>query len=140
MQKSALEKIVTAITLILAILLILFMLDAFQYEPIAILSNSMSPAFNRGDVVIFKKLKDDELKELSNYSTIIYKIDEQYIAHRIVNKIEENGTTLFQTKGDNNNAPDFDLVQISQIKGVYAFHIKYIGFPTVWLHDYFYSY
>ena len=56
--------------------------------------------------------------------------------HRIVNKIEGNNT-LFETRGDNNNESDSELVQIDQVKGVYIFHIKYIGYPSLWLYDYF---
>ena len=101
--------------------MVCFMLGVFQYEPIAILSNSMFPTFCRGDVVVFKKLSEAELKELKKQTTIVYTIDNQNIAHRIVDVIEENDKVFYQTKGDNNNAPD----------------MNYIGFPSIWLYEYF---
>ncbi len=136
-SQNIFEKISYSITLIFLVGLICFMLGAFKYEPITILSNSMSPLFNRGDVVIFRKINDSNLNEISKNSIIIYSIENQNIAHRVVDKIEKNNTISYQTKGDSNNVADTNLVQINQIKGVYLFHIKYIGFPSVWLYDYF---
>ena len=130
-------KIIYAVTLILCITLVCFMLGLFRYEPITMLSNSMFPSFSRGDVVIYKKMSDSELKNISINSIIIYTIGDQNIAHRVINMIQKNDNVLYQTKGDYNNAPDINLVGIDQIKGVYIFHIKYIGFPSVWLYDYF---
>lgn len=136
-RKNRIEKRTYLITIILSIILICFMLGVFQYEPIWILSNSMAPIFERGDVVIFKKLGESGVKEIHKDSIIIYEIEEQNIAHRIVDIIDENNTVLYRTKGDSNNAPDTKLVKIEQIKGTYLFHIKYIGFPSVWLYEYF---
>ena len=113
------------------------MLGIFQYVPIAIVSNSMYPAFSRGDVIIFKKMTDAELEKLPENSIIVYTKENKNIAHRIVKRIEKNGTVLYQTKGDNNNAMDLQLVKTTQIKGVYVFHIKYIGFPSAWIYSYF---
>ena len=131
------EKITYAVTLIISITLICFMQGTFKYEPISILSNSMVPTFSRGDVVIFRKPSEKELKEIPINSIIIYTMEEQNIAHRIVNIIQEKDTVMYQTKGDNNNVPDTKLVNTNQIKGIYSFNIKYIGFPSVWLYDYF---
>ena len=132
-------KISYTITFILCVSLISFMLGLFKYKPITILSNSMNLIFSRGDVVIFKKLKDNELKEIPNHSIIVYSIENQTIVHRVIKVIKNSDTILYQTKGDNNNAPDINLVQINQIKGIYVFHIKYLGFPSIWLYDYFHS-
>ncbi len=134
--KKTSEKISYTITLIICILLILFMLGVFQYEPIVILSNSMSLIFSKGDVVIYKKIDEKDLSTIPINSIIIYTIDNQNIAHRIINRVEEGNTVYYQTKGDNNNVPDSKLVAINQIKGIYVFHIKYIGFLSVWLNMY----
>ncbi len=125
------------IVILISILLVCFMLGMFKYEPITILSNSMEPAFERADVVIYKKIDEKQLGEIPIGSIIIYSTDGKNIAHRIVDKINENGIIQYQTKGDRNNMADRDLVQVEQIKGVYVFHIKYIGFPSVWLYEYF---
>lgn len=132
-------KISYIVTLFLAINFICFMLGIFKYEPIVILSNSMKGTFCRGDTVIYKKLTDNELKQIPLYSIIVYKIGEQNVAHRVVSIERQDDIVFYQTKGDANNVPDTHLVNMNQIKGVYMFSIKYIGFPSVWLYDYFNS-
>ena len=131
------SKIAFTISIILSVLIISFMLGIFKYEPIAMLSNSMHPVYNRGDVLVFEKMSKDDLKKLPENSIIVYRVGNQFVAHRIIKVIENNGVVSYQTKGDNNNAPDSLLVETEQIQGVYRFHIKYVGFPSVWLNDYF---
>lgn len=137
--KNIFSKIIYIITLILCTTLVCFMLGLFEYEPITILSNSMAPTFNKSDIIIYKKLDEDELKKIPKDSIIIYTIGEQNIAHRVVDIIKENEIVKYKTKGDNNNAPDTNLVEINEIKGVYRFTIRYMGYPSVWLYEYFNS-
>ena len=127
------------ITFVLALMLVCFMIGIFKYEPICILSNSMTPVYEIGDVVIFKNMNSYELNNIPKNSIIVYTKDDKNIAHRIINIIKTGDRTLYQTKGDSNNTSDAGLVQIEQIKGVYVFHIKYIGLPSVWLYKYFHQ-
>ena len=136
-NSKSINKVGLITSIVVSIFIIAFMLGLFKYEPIAILSNSMHPVYNRGDAIIYEKLSDTDLKKIEKNSIILYRIDNQSVAHRVVNVIQENGSVKYQTKGDNNNAPDMDLVDPSQIQGVYVFHIKYIGYPSVWLNDLF---
>lgn len=114
-----------------------FMLGLFKYEPIAIVSNSMDPVFNRGDVVVLRKVNKTNLNKLKKYDIIIYSIDKQLVAHRVINKKEEKEELYFKTKGDANISPDLKWVKEDQIVGKYEFHIKYVGYPSVWLNDLF---
>lgn len=136
-RTQGISKIGLIFAVVFSVLLMLFMLGFFKCEPIGILSNSMYPTYSRGDMLIYEKFDESHLKNLEKGSIIIYRIGNQTVAHRVVNVIQENGETLYQTMGDNNNAPDVKYVKISQIQGVYRFHIKYIGYPSVWLHDFF---
>ncbi len=136
-KKKKLEKVDYITIFILLFTLICFMLGIFKYEPITILSNSMSPYFNRGDIVIFKKVKDSELAKMQKNTIIVYNTEGKNIVHRIVDKTQKNDNVLYKTKGDSNNIADIKLVQTNQIKGKYVFHIKYIGFPSIWLYEYF---
>ena len=45
----------------------------------------------------------------------------------------------YVTKGDNNNVEDFYLVDSKNIQGIYKFSIPFIGFPSVWLNEYFHG-
>lgn len=135
-KETTAGKISYTITLIIVIFIVTFMLGFFKYEPIAILSNSMYPSYERGDVLIYEKLNDNELSSLKKGDIIIYKIGDQNIAHRVIDIVDKNGKTYYQAKGDNNNAPDLELVKPDQIVGVYIFHMKYIGYPSIWLSEY----
>ena len=122
-----LPKIFYPLTIIASILLVLFMLGLFNYKPIAILSNSMSPTFTRGDVVIYKQ-KENILPG----DIIVFNYGNQTIIHRVININE-----YYVTKGDANNTVDYLKVQKEDIKGVYQFSIKYLGYPSIWLNEFF---
>lgn len=115
------------LTIITSILLVLFMLGIFSYQPIAILSNSMNPIFNRGDVVIYKREEN-----ISPGDIIVFKYESQIIVHRLVSINE-----YYITKGDANNTVDYIKIKKEDIKGVYQFHIKYLGYPSIWLNEFF---
>lgn len=136
-KQNAYTKLSYLLTFSFCITLICFMTGMFKYEPISILSNSMNPTYSRGDAIIFKKLNNDELIDIQKGQIIVYAVGEKNIAHRVVNIIRQNDKVQYQTKGDNNNAPDMNLVETEQIQGMYVFHIKYLGFPSIWLYDYF---
>lgn len=136
-RKIRSSKISLTIAIISMASLVAFMLGAFKCEPVTIVSNSMLPTYSRGDVIVYEKMSSDDLIKLEKNSIIVYRVENQLVAHRVVNVIQENGIIKFQTKGDNNNGPDTDLVAINQIVGVYRFHLKYIGYPSVWLNDFF---
>lgn len=136
-RKIRSSKISLTIAIISMASLVAFMLGAFKCEPVTIVSNSMLPTYSRGDVIVYEKMSSDNLIKLEKNSIIVYRVENQLVAHRVVNVIQENGIIKFQTKGDNNNGPDTDLVAINQIVGVYRFHLKYIGYPSVWLNDFF---
>lgn len=134
-RKNLLEKIGCFTTIGFSVLLVLFMLGIFKFQAISIMSNSMFPLYKRGDVVIFEKTKN--LEKIPKGKILIYNNGKKNIAHRIVETVKKNGKIEYQTKGDNNKNSDKDLVKTDQILGVYTFHIKYIGYPSIWLYEYF---
>ncbi len=111
-----------------------FVIGIFKYQPIAVLSGSMSPTFDRGDAVVVEKLNKAEKRELKKGDIVQYASGSQYVIHRIV-EIENDvyGNRTFITKGDNNNGNDLNPVSSDQVVGKVAFVIKYIGYPSVWL-------
>lgn len=120
-------KTIYFLVYIIVIIFICFMLGFFKYEAIAIVSNSMNPVFQRGDLVIYEKRNVN----LNVNDIIIFKNDRRLIVHRIVNQELKS----YITKGDNNNIIDKDKVYTEDIKGVYKFHIKYLGYPAIWLYE-----
>lgn len=111
-----------------------FVIGLFKYQPIAVISGSMSPTFDRGDAAVIRKLSTQEKEELKKGDIIQFVSGTKIVIHRIHDITnDEYGNKLFITKGDHNNAPDVDKVHLEKVKGKVSFIIKYIGYPSVWL-------
>ncbi len=111
-----------------------FVMGLFKYQPIAVLSGSMSPTFNRGDAVVVNKLTTREKDELKKGDIIQFVSGTKYVVHRIVDITNDNyGNKQFITKGDHNNAIDVGKVALEDVKGKVSFVIPLIGYPSVWL-------
>ena len=89
-----------------------------------IISESMEPTLEVNDVVVVKKCAPDEFKEKD---IITFQQEERIISHRILDITEEEGTIKFKTKGDNNEIPDPDKVEVGQVYGKVLFKINKIG-------------
>lgn len=128
----------TAPLLILLIVMVGFVGGFFHYQPIAIISNSMIPEFQRGDAVVIEKANDKIKQNLKIGDIIQYQTPSKTIVHRIAFIIEsENKEKRYITKGDNNNANDTEPVTNAQIKGIVKFTVPKVGYPSVWLYDLF---
>lgn len=103
--------------------------DILGYEPFSIQSDSMKPFFEKGDLVIDKRVEDTSKLKVGDVITFWTIIDGQKVlnTHRITS-IEEGDTfRYFVTKGDNNSAEDSLTVHESEIVGIYHTHIKNLG-------------
>lgn len=119
--------------IIIFIILILFVLGKFSYVPLGVMSNSMKPEFERGDIVIYKKTKS--VDEIVNNDIVCYQLDDIKVMHRVI-KIENiNNKKYFVTKGDNLKTKDPLKVNEEQIKGKIKFVIPRLGYPSVWLYE-----
>ena len=118
---------------ILITVFVLFMTGFFNWLPIAILSNSMSPYYWRGDVVVYRKADEETLKNIEKGNIIVYSKEGQLIVHRVMDIYERNNKVFYITKGDANLTNDFDPVGENEVVGVYKFHVKFVGYPSVWL-------
>lgn len=96
----------------------------FGYKAFVIASGSMEPTLEVGDIVITKKAKQEEIKK----GDIITFVDNGYtITHRMVDIVEKEGNTYYQTKGDNNSTNDPNLVKYNDIEGIYIYKIEGLG-------------
>lgn len=103
----------------------------FPIKPVAIATGSMEKELKVGDVAIIKKCKANDV----NVGDIIeYNMGDFTVIHRIIEKVQRNGSYYFVTKGDNNTARDLEDVKEDQLIGKVVFKIRYIGYPAVWLH------
>ena len=122
------------IFVVVMIMLSLFMVGAFSYQPQVIMSNSMIPVFSRGSMVIVEKKSAVDVRV---GDIIQYKAPDKMVTHRVIQidlADDGSGEQVFITKGDNNPSADMP-VKPAQIVGIIRAEIPYIGYPTVWLKE-----
>lgn len=109
---------------------------------VVVLSGSMEPAFQRGDILFLNNQKNP----IRVGEVVVFKIKDREIpiVHRVM-KIHEkvNGTVELLTKGDNNRVDDRGLYAPGQlwlarddILGRAIGTLRYVGMVTIILNDY----
>ncbi len=93
----------------------------FGYKPFIVLSGSMHPTFDYGDLIITKETKFADLKIGDVIS--FRNSDDSITTHRIIR--EENG--CFVTQGDNNNKEDDGIICSKHLEGKYLNRIIGLG-------------
>lgn len=128
----------TGIVYFVVIIVFLFLgVKVVPENTLVIASNSMYPSIHRGDIVLIQKKpfssvqKDDIIK---------YRLDNQYIVHRVVEvKFNQKQEKYFVTKGDNNKEMDLYPVTEDQYEGVVVGKIPFLGYPRLILNDILYG-
>lgn len=91
--------------------------SVFGYKPFMVLSGSMETEIRKGDLIITKIVDPTTLKI---NDVIAFRDGAGTITtHRIIDVVVENATTYFITKGDNNSTQDRNLVELSDVEGIY---------------------
>ncbi|ORX63588.1 signal peptidase complex 18 kDa subunit [Anaeromyces robustus] len=111
---------------------------------VVVLSESMEPAFSRGDLLFLTYFKNEPMVV---GDIVVYKIEGKDIpiVHRVleIHKDNNTGEELILTKGDNNDANDRGLynknqfwIKKSDIIGKVKGYLPYIGYFTIVMSDY----
>jgi len=114
---------------VLCILVVWFAVGLFPIYPSVIATGSMEPLIKPGDVIILKKLGNEEIKP---GDVIHYWQNNIFITHRVINVIDSRAK-IYQTKGDNNDAADSQPVYHQQVKGKLLYVIPKAGWPSLLL-------
>jgi signal peptidase len=96
----------------------------FGYKALTILSNSMQPKFNAGDVILINNKVEPKLNDVITYKHP----DGILVTHRVIGTVKKNGEVFFKTKGDNNNVDDKILIPTSNILGIQKIIIPKAGY------------
>jgi signal peptidase len=96
-----------------------------SYKIMTVLSGSMKPVFNPGDVIVGKEVNADRIKI---GDVITFKYNNSLTTHRVINTTNKEGHLFFITKGDNNNIGDMNPVNSDFVVSKYLFRIPLIGF------------
>ena len=127
------NKIIYIPIIVVLVIIVILVSGVFRYKMIAIGSSSMSPVYERGDAVIYEKIDPESL----NMGDIVaFKKNNIVVTHRIIQVKTSNGLS-FKTKGDSNNAVDAFDVDSKEVLGKVEYKIKYIGYPTLWINQFF---
>lgn len=99
--------------------------SVFGYKPFMVLSGSMEGKILKGDLIITKIIDPNTLV----IGDIIAFRDAQgtVTTHRIIDEVENAGVRYFITKGDNNASQDQNLVELSDVEGIYVMRIPGVG-------------
>lgn len=100
--------------------------DFLGYTPFIVATGSMEPVLHVEDIIITKKVEENQLKKgdiISYYD----KQDKIVITHRIINIEEQEGKKIYTTKGDNNSSEDRNKITIDNIQGKYVISIPFVG-------------
>lgn len=137
-EKEKLSKINRNIfiipSIVLLIILIILISGISKYKLIAIATNSMQPSYGRGDAIVYEKIK---VKDFKVGDILAYQKDDIVVTHRIIKVWKKGNEYSFVTKGDNNNTEDYYMPKSSDVLGKVRFSLKYIGYPTVLINEYF---
>ena len=95
----------------------------------------MSPAIEKGDVIVLKKYEKRRSKKNKKGDVLVYNHDNKIIVHRVIKKNNNGETIRFKTKGDYNNAKDSWTVKQEDVIGIVKFRIRWVGMPTVALNE-----
>ena len=128
--KSILGKVLGLMFLVFTLL---FTTRLLPISPIVILSDSMAPYIERGDIALIKKIESSNIKI---NDIIEYRIDDVYVIHRVVNIKKTDKGCEYITKGDNNKSVDSKVVLPNQINGKFIGYVPKMGFPTIWIREF----
>ncbi len=147
---STLKKVLSiALRVLLWIIILLAALFAFTtlatrdnnhvanlagFTPMTVLTDSMSPTFNHGDMIIIKKCDPNTL-EVGDIVTFHTIIQNEYAlnTHRIIEINGDVGMRTFITKGDNNEIADQRSIAGGDIVGKYTGRLPYVGYVMQFL-------
>lgn len=104
----------------------------FGIKTYVIISGSMEPNYNIGDIVV---VQETNPKTLKVGDVISFREGENVVTHRISQDLKEDGKRVFKTKGDNNNTEDNWSVSMNSIEGKVVTAIPAVGKITLMLQD-----
>ena len=103
----------------------------FGFRYYTILTPSMAPTYQVGDMVFVKLANADTINVGDVITFNPSSESDAYLTHRVAEKIdnyEGTGVTCFRTKGDANNVEDSFLIDENRVIGAVNFYIPKMGY------------
>ncbi|MGI6513653.1 MAG: signal peptidase I [Syntrophomonadales bacterium] len=122
------------LTAVISVLVMWFAMGVFSYSPQVIITGSMQPAMNIGDVAIVHKLPKDKIRsEVQVDDIILFPMGEIKVIHRVIGITERDGNYFYATKGDANDAPDSGWTLQDNVLGKVVMVVPKAGWPSLLL-------
>ncbi|WP_081861594.1 signal peptidase I [Cellulomonas sp. HZM] len=119
-----------AVLLALALVVVPLLLGATPYT---ILTGSMQPTMPPGTLVVTRPTPVDRIDIGDVVTYQLHSEQPEVVTHRVVGVgTQSDGSHVFLTRGDANNADD-DPVLAVQVRGVVAYHVPYLGYVNTWV-------
>ena len=130
--RSFLQKIWNIVTTVLVTVMVIcavFLMGSrlLGYQVFNVISGSMRPEYNVGDLIYVKDIKPSEIK-VGMPITFVLNEDLVVATHRVVEIDAEN--QYFYTKGDANKTVDSAPVHFNNVIGVPQFRIPLLGYVS----------
>lgn len=94
-----------------------------------IVSQSMVPTINIKDAIIIKRDNDNyNIGDIISFFSTEYDKSGIVVTHRIVDKVNNNNSSIYTTKGDNNPIADYNKVSTNDVFGKVLFIIPKLGY------------
>lgn len=106
-------------------------LNLLGHPLLVVLSGSMGPAINTGDLIINKPVSAEAATRLRVGQIITFRDRTNSavtLTHRIQRVVRQGGEVFYETKGDANDAPDASLRPASDVIGTYVRKIPRGGY------------
>jgi signal peptidase len=151
---SVISVIITAMIVVLTVYIIANIVIAkkedrpveiFGYSSAIVLSGSMEPEINKGDLIVFTKAEIEDLKIGDDVVFVagsgFYSLQGENIVHRVVALVTKEGNILYEmpedmqgievvavkTKGVANNTADSDNVTADNLLGTCVYNSAFLG-------------
>jgi len=113
---------------IFAVLMVWASTGLLGIQPTTVLSGSMSPAMDTGDLAIVQEVSANSI---GVGDIIQFWRDGAMVIHRVTEVAQGRGEKIFVTKGDANSKPDIDPVFPSQVRGKVILTIPKLGWTVI---------
>jgi signal peptidase I len=124
--------VVTLLLILVAALTLftIFGVPGQQAKILVVQSGSMEPTIKTGSLIVISPDSEYSTGDVITFNSILEEDNprEYVITHRINDTKIENGSEVFETKGDANNIADNFLISEDQILGEVRFSLPYIGY------------
>lgn len=129
--KNKSSKIWAGVNIAMFLIVIYFTSGVFRFYALTIVSGSMEPTINIGDMIIVDTYYKNHIDEINLGDVLVFNKHGVAVSHRIVEIKKKENKFSFYTKGDNNESMDDWIVESDEVIGVTRVNVPVIGYPVV---------